>query len=227
MKKSLPLLLLSIASLGPLLQAQVDESKVTTFQAGTPAKADEVNANFQALIEAINENANAIEANATAILSLNNGGNTVLDLDDSVFKFKGLGLYSGADSDQHGDHIASGLMAIDATLTLSSDGNYSWVESQFKDVVTRLTSEDNGTDPNTQKAVAEVESETVTTNGTWSLNGQVLTLSNLEILGTFHVSLAGDTISMVEMESQSEGIGQTASSFPVHSALLLVGTRVQ
>jgi hypothetical protein len=40
--------------------AQVDEGNITTFEDGTPAVADEVNANFQALVDSINSLADRV-----------------------------------------------------------------------------------------------------------------------------------------------------------------------
>lgn len=76
MKKTI--LAATIAAFMPtmMIASEVDSTAVTTFQSQTPAVASEVNANFSALITAINDNATrlaALEAAATAISVSGNG----------------------------------------------------------------------------------------------------------------------------------------------------------
>lgn len=51
------LILLPLLGIAPVLAQGVDPAAVITFESGTPARAADINANFQVLINAINENA--------------------------------------------------------------------------------------------------------------------------------------------------------------------------
>lgn len=96
------------------LLSQVNESQVVQFEAGTPAKAAEVNQNFQALVDAIN-------ANATAIAAIVSGAGTTLEesLGGSTYQFVGLGTGTGATSTNLGDHPLNVVAGLNATLTLT------------------------------------------------------------------------------------------------------------
>ena len=66
---------------------EVDSSAVTSFTDGTPAIADEVNANFQALIDAINDNAARIAALES---SSSSSGNSV---SGATFSLNQIGMF--------------------------------------------------------------------------------------------------------------------------------------
>ena len=81
------------------LAGEVDTNSITTFQAGTPALASEVNANFSALIAPINDNAihvSALEADSSTYGQLS-GTNFWSGLNDFSTSLS-IGLQSSTNS---------------------------------------------------------------------------------------------------------------------------------
>ena len=70
LKKIITVFVVSGASLATIQADEVNPGSITTFEAGTPAVADEMNANFAALISAINDNAQRMAALETQLAIL-------------------------------------------------------------------------------------------------------------------------------------------------------------
>lgn len=112
------LILAMTASLaGPANADDVDASAVTTFQDGTPALAGEVNGNFQALIDAINDNASRLAALEAASGS-----------DDSVaghvFALRQMGITNRGQETTLG---TTANLSQAYTVTFNADGSVTFV----------------------------------------------------------------------------------------------------
>lgn len=116
--KSLFKLVPAIVLASPLMADEVDESGVTAFEDGTPAVAAEVNANFQALIDAINDNATRI----TALESSAGSGDS--EGFDGNYIITGVGMSSDCSGDT-GSSMALTLYGIHGSAT-ASDGTLSF-----------------------------------------------------------------------------------------------------
>jgi len=95
---------------------KVDSSSVTTFQDGTPAVAGEVNGNFQALIDAINDNA----ARLAALEAASSGSNSV---SGHTFELRQIGVMNRARPDEGNSFATTANLAQSYTVAFNSDGS--------------------------------------------------------------------------------------------------------
>jgi hypothetical protein len=153
------LLLLCIAA---VIGSSVDQERITTFEAGTPAVASEINENYQALIDAINNNA--------ARLALLEQGVPSRSLENEVtgatYKLMVAPTMVGGAASQatpgslwtaHG--IVTEEVTLNADGTLDSDGS-NMMFLPFRDL-------ENVGSP----TVMTTETDTYDDSGTWSIDG--------------------------------------------------------
>ena len=154
-KRCLTLILSGLISAGAIADT-VNESNVTTFQAGTPAVAAQVNTTIQALITAINDNATRIAALEEAAPSNSVVGKT--------YSLKQIGvLFRGNNT----DYATVGNTSQTYTLTLNANMSF-----------TLVGSENEGEVGITGNTIAFCNGDCpVDETGTYSQTGSVVTLT--------------------------------------------------
>lgn len=176
----------------------------TDATANTPATAADINANFAALIAAINDNNSRIAA-------LEAGGGASNDVTGKVFIFRDLGLIFGADALSANE---LNITAIDSDRSFDRTDGFSragYFQGQFE--ISFLSNGDyqlSGMDLDVEMftnpdSVIATETNVVDETGTWSQLGSVITLTppssleepNPEPFDLF-VSSAGDVLMVGE-----------------------------
>jgi hypothetical protein len=160
--------------------AGAQTSVPNTFTANTPANAEDVNANFGALVTAIN----ALDTRVTA-LEAGGGGGGALTMADvaGTWQVHSLETEHAARDDAGASILGSYL--IDSTVTLNANGTFSI--SDTDNGVRVLTTVFKGPcDPAVPEGAAcvydniindVVEGGTDSDTGTWTLSGQIITLT--------------------------------------------------
>jgi len=141
--RRIPSCLLCLLTFGPALADPVDESQVTTFAAGQPACAEEVNQTIQALVAAVNDNAARV-AELEAQLA-----DQSLGLEDTISGavFRIYSLESGLGSDSSTSaagpspkvagttgRLAHWMYAESIDLVLNDDGTLTGSTADFQEV---------------------------------------------------------------------------------------------
>ena len=187
--KSFFLILTALIIAGPVSADEVDEANVTSFTDGTPAVADEVNANFQALIDAINDNASRIAA-----LEADGGGNSV---SGATFRLNQIGNIISAIQDTQG---VVTILSQSYELTFNSDGSLTLSGNEYEADLEVLTA-----------SLGQTGGSPVEESGTWSQSGSTIT-TNLG--ANFTVSADGNVIVLVEYkEDVDSGGNRSETSF--------------
>jgi hypothetical protein len=217
----------------------VDNAQITTFQSGTPATAADINQNFQALIDAINDNAVRIaQLEAAARIP----GRTLLEqVSGSVYQFYVSELGTGTASALNGtspnqsSNKALYLWAFgeQGTLTFNTDGTLSF-SSNFREreiEVTTQGSYDGSVTPayeqvNTVKIEKSLDdTDTAAEVGTWSLSGQDLTFITDGESTVLKVSPDGETLMLGESSDSTAG-SPFGTDIGMLSVSTILGTRI-
>lgn len=160
---------------------EVDESAITTFEDGTPALADEVNANFQALIDAINNNAAIAAANADRLdaLEANTPSNSI---SGNTYSLNEIGIINRGDGE---NYSSTANITNQYTVTFSASGTF------------QLSGTESEAELNTDinELTLLLQNDPVSLSGTWTQSGSVV--STNEGL-TFTVSSDGSMLVLSE-----------------------------
>lgn len=120
-KRCLTVILSGLISAGAFADT-VNEANVTTFQAGTPAVAAEVNTTIQALITAINDNASRITA-----LEEETPSNSAIG---KTYTLKQIGMiFRGSTTD---NYSTFGNLSQNYTLSLNGDMSFTLVGTEYE-----------------------------------------------------------------------------------------------
>lgn len=196
--------------------APVDEGQVTTFAAGEPAVAAEVNQTLQALITAINDNASRLQAleeqndPLTALASLSDR------ISDSKFRLMSLGVGVG----NNGTRVTNNVRGSYDTVILNENGTFSGSINETLRESSIDVSVNVGSDPlSSHVTIPEGVNETLDEGfgGAWSLSGQILTLDG----DNYFVSLDGNLLISGGQADESLSGGVTLTEVD-----LVIGVRV-
>lgn len=198
-KRCLTVILSGLISAGVFADT-VNEASVTTFQAGTPAVAAEVNATIQALITAINDNATRISAIEDA---------TSNDVTGRSYSLKQIGMMFRGNNT---DYMTAGNYTQTYTLTLSGDMTF-----------TLIGTNDEG-EVGVDGATTLWENSTgVNETGTYSQSGNTVTLSfSGGSSAEFTVANNGSVILLSEF---SYGVEADQQAYTRSESSLLVGVQ--
>lgn len=179
---------------------EVDSSSVTTFEDGSPAVAGEVNANFQALINAINDNAAAIAALESSGSAESNS------VSGATFTLNQIGIINRGQQGVEGGMAAfatTANLSQQYTLVLNSDGTFAFSGSESEGELNTITG----------NVILQSQGAAQSETGTWSQNGSTL---NLSIGASWTVSADANVIILSEFKTEPDGGGtRTESSFLV------------
>jgi hypothetical protein len=198
-KNTIGVIALSTLICGQAAAETVEESDITTFEDGTPAVAAEVNANFQALITAINDNATrlaAIEASA---------GSSVAG---KTFRLNQIGILLRGDG--NGAATAANLSQT-YLVTFDSDMSFSFVGEESEGELQTTTGVFGSV----------VESEAVDVSGSYSQSSSNVTVDfgGGETV-TFTVSADGNVLLLGEFKfEEDEGFQRSETSYIVGVAI--------
>ena len=174
--------------------AQVDGSDITTFEDGTPAVAGEVNANFQALIDAINGNASRIAALEASSGSGSNESNSV---SGATFSLQQIGNIVSGNSDSEFPATTVTILSQSYSLTFNSDGSLtldgSESEADLGSANGSVTVNNNGAPVNA--------------SGTWSQSGSTI---STDLGSSFTVSADGNVIVVSNFTIRGDGGAETS-----------------
>ncbi|MCG8589616.1 MAG: hypothetical protein MJE66_10025 [Proteobacteria bacterium] len=147
----------------PALADEVAPGEVTTFQANTPAIASEVNSNFQALIAAINDNAQRVAALEAAVTPVDN------DVTGHTYRFFNIeSAVMNSEPDAGWDQ--SGAFASEGTITFGAGGTGTLDEAgAFAEPIIGAPG-----DP----IVAFSDNDTFNSAITWSQVGETVTMTD-------------------------------------------------
>ena len=175
---------------------EVDESSVTDFSNGSPADADEVNTNFQALISAINDNATRLAALESSSSSSDNS------VAGKTFKLNQIGVMLRGNGS---GGATSNTLQQSYTVTFNSDLTYSFVGTQNEAEMNTVTGSFD----------LEVAPEVVDISGSSSQTGSNVTI-DIDGGVTFTASLDGNVILLSEFSfGDDEGFDRAETSFLV------------
>ncbi len=150
---------------------EVDGSSVTTFEDGTPAVAQEVNANFQALIDAINDNA----ARLASLEASNQNSNSV---SGKTYQLNSIGIINRGDA---ANYSSTANLTDQYTATFNSNGTFQ----------VSGTENDAALNTDNNELTLLIQNEPVSLTGTWVQTGSTITTSEDF---TFTVSADGNVI---------------------------------
>lgn len=167
----------------------VDQSAVTTFEDGTPAVAAEVNGNFQALIDAINDNAAAI----AALESSSSSSNSV---SGASFQLNQIGILNRGQTDMF---ATTANLSQQYTVVFNSDGNFTFDG----------TSNEGELNATTGSLIIQCDGCSESETGTWTQTGSSVSLS---IGISFTVSADGNVIILSEFSTGTDGGADTSES---------------
>jgi hypothetical protein len=220
------------------LTAQVDQAQIVPFQAGTPARASDMNQNIQTLITAINNNTaqlQALQNQMSIIASVTNLPQPTLqqNLAGSVYHVGILEIAHGTSSTRTGlteiGDMRHTIFGETGTLTLNTDNTLT-ITLVGNESTANLTinSGFDETDPtNPFPLIMDVNvaqegfPETETLTGTWSLAGSVLTLDLDGDTETFSVSVDGNTLFNSSTDTNNDDPNIT-----LHDVSVDVGVRI-
>lgn len=172
---------------GSVFADEVDQSSVTSFTDGTPAVANEVNANFQALIDAINDNAAAIAA-----LQENSSAESN-SVSGATFRLNQIGNILTGGAGGNDVSVVTGMIQT-YTIEFNSDGSLGFSGTEFE------------VDLEAQSGNLSINAngDPVSESGTWSQSGSSVSTS----LGvTFTVSADGNVILLNEFTTDTDSSG--------------------
>ncbi|WP_221800361.1 hypothetical protein [Oceanobacter mangrovi] len=190
----------------------VDSGNITTFTAGTAAKASEVNGNFDAVVTAVDANATDISSLQSTITDLQtqltnlqdqvDGMDEAVTLDDLVGRsYCMVGTYSGVA--YQGDNFARvnlGAQEYRVSITSSSQVTVTIDSEQEAELGMGLelySYDDNGTTYETQGLQGTLDSYSNSGTSTLTINSfadGVLSLTDDEGTHSFYVNKMGDTM---------------------------------
>lgn len=210
--KYLPTAVLSGLLLSSQIFAQVDETQIIPFQAGTPARAADMNQNIQTLITAINNNTAQIKSlreQLSIVPASINLAQPTLDqeLAGSVFRMAIVESAVGGSRDRNGlteiGNLRHKVFGEDASITLNADHTLSLTtNSRERESNLDINSGYDAADPSNPfpliidvNVLTDLDTvESPTFSGTWSVSGQVLTLNYDGESETYSVSVDGNTL---------------------------------
>lgn len=233
-----PIIAVSLLSSLPLT-AQVNQSQIIPFQAGTPARAADMNQNIDELIRAVNENTaqlKALQDQMSIIASVINLPQPTLqqNLAGSVYKLGIMETGIGASSHRNGlteiGNMRHNMFNESGDLTLNVDGSASYAfNGKEREFLLDINSGFHADDPNSPfPAIIDVNvsnsgtwNEVDTITGTWSVSGNVLTLNVDGDTETFFVSTDGNSLLNNAIDADNGDPNIT-----MHSSSLDVGIRI-
>lgn len=175
---------------------------VTTFSANTPAVASQVNANFDALITAINDNNSRIAALEAAAPTNNVSGKT--------YALEQIGILLRGNNS---DYITAGNLSQSYTLTLSASNTFSFTGTENEGEIGL-----NGT-------VTRWEDNTaISATGTWAQSGNTLTLT-FEDLSTVAFTVASNG-GVVLLNEYTYGVEDDQPTFTRTESSLIIGVEI-
>ena len=136
---------------------EVDESSVTTFEDGTPAVAQEVNGNFQALINAINDNA----ARLASLEASNQDSNSV---SGKTYQLNSIGIINRGDA---ANYSSTANLTAQYTFTFNSNGTFQ----------VNGTENDAALNTDNNELTLLIRNDPVSLSGTWVQTGSTITTS--------------------------------------------------
>jgi len=157
---------------------EVDAANVTDFSNGSPADADEVNANFQALITAINDNASRLAALESSSASSDNS------VAGKTFKLNQIGILligNGEGAATSANLSQSYIVTFNSNMTYTfigeeNEGELNTVTGAFGNVTQGEAVDLSGSYTQTGSNVAlDIDGESITFSA--SLDGNVIILS--------------------------------------------------
>jgi len=177
---------------GSVFADEVDESSVTSFTDGTPAVAGEVNANFQALIDAINDNASRIAALESSSSSDSNS------VSGATFRLNQIGNILTGGPGGNDVSVITGMVQS-YTVVFSADGSLSLSGAEYE------------ADLEAQSGNFSINSngDPVSESGTWTQSGSTLS-TNLGV--DFYVSGDGNVIIANEFSTDTDSTGDRADT---------------
>ena len=148
-----------------------------TFAPGTVAKASEVNANFQALLTAINRLEGQISA---------------ADI-PGTYALASMGFYidSTPQSGMMTNNARVEQISTNATATFNANGTFILTQETTNGSALALDFLKNGSNVVTAQAVTQSAAPPPTGSGTWSLSGRTLTVTTSNGGGTFTAAVGG------------------------------------
>lgn len=151
---------------------EVNDSSVTTFEDGTPALADEVNANFQALIAAINDN-------AVRLAALEAGSQSSNSVSGSTYQLNAIGIINRGDA---ANYSSTANLTSQYTVTFNSNGTF------------QLSGSENDAHLNTDNNELTLlyQNDPVSLSGSYSQIGSSVTTSEEDL--SFTVSADGNVL---------------------------------
>lgn len=198
MKLKFSLFIPALCFVTALSADEVNDASVTTFEDGTPALADEVNANFQALIDAINDNA----ARLAALEAGNQDSNSV---SGSTYQVHAIGIINRGDA---GNYSSTANLTSLYTVTFNSNGTF------------QLSGSENDAHLNTDnnELTLLLQNDPVSLSGSYSQNGNSVTTSEEDV--SFTVSADGNVLVFSEfLYGPFEDADESESS-------LVIGVRI-
>ena len=180
---------------------EVDPSSVTSFQDGSPALADEVNANFQVLIDAINGNAAIASENAQRLAALEESSQESNSIAGNTYQLDSIGIINRGDAV---NYSGTSNLTSQYTVTFSSNGTF------------QLSGTENDAELNTDnnELTLIVQNDFVSVSGSYSQNGSNVTTSEEDI--SFTVSADGNVLIFSEfLYGPFEGVDESESSLVI------------
>ena len=147
--------------------AEIDDSSMNTFTDGTPALADEVNSNFEVLVDAVN-------SLGERLASLESSSEVSNSISGSTYQLNEIGIINRGDG---ANYSSTANLTQQYTVTFSSNGTFqlSGTESEAE-----LNTDNN-------ELTLLIQDDPVTLSGTWSQSGSTVSTSE-----DFSFTVSGD-----------------------------------
>lgn len=184
MKLKFLIVVISIFSLITSVNAdEVDDSSITSFEDGTPALADEVNANFQALIDAINNNAAIASENAQRLAALEARPQESNSVSGNTYQLNSIGIINRGDA---ANYSSTANLTSRYTVTFNSNGTF------------QLSGTENDAHLNTDnnELTLLAQNDPISLSGSYTQIGSSITTSETDI--AFTVSADGNVLVLSE-----------------------------